>query len=81
VRSILYARRLAFDRVAFPWFHWPEAEDGANVGEDVWFCNRVRQAGLQIFCDGTVICSHVKSNFDLAEVWRLREVRSSERDG
>jgi GT2 family glycosyltransferase len=66
-------RREIFDRVPFAWFHWPEEEDGTNMGEDVWFCQRVRKAGFQIFCDGTVICGHVKSNFDLAEVWRDRE--------
>jgi hypothetical protein len=67
-----------FERVKFPWFHWPEDEDGVNMGEDVWFCRQVRQAGLQIFCDGTVVCGHVKSNFDLAEVWREREAPDRE---
>jgi hypothetical protein len=46
-----------------------EEENGTNVGEDVWFCHRVRQSGLQIFCDGSVVCGHVKSSFDLGRVW------------
>jgi len=61
--------RATFERIGFPWFNWPEEEDGTNVGEDVWFCHRVRQAGLQIFCDGSVVCGHVKSSFDLGTVW------------
>jgi hypothetical protein len=62
-------QRETFERIGFPWFNWPEEADGANVGEDVWFCHRVRQVGLQIFCDGSVVCGHVKSNFDLGRVW------------
>jgi len=70
-------RRDTFERMGFPWFNWPEEEDGTNMGEDVWFCNRARKAGLQIFCDGTVICGHVKNSFDLASVWRAREAAES----
>ena len=62
-------QRDTFERISFPWFNWPEEEDGTSVGEDVWFCHRVRQAGLQIFCDGAVVCGHVKCNFDLGRVW------------
>jgi hypothetical protein len=62
-------RRETFERIGFPWFNWPEEEDGTNVGEDVWFCHRVRQSGLQIVCDGSVVCGHVKSSFDLGRVW------------
>jgi GT2 family glycosyltransferase len=65
--------REVFERIGFPWFHWPEEEDGTNVGEDVWFCERVRKSGLQIFCDGSVICGHVKTSFDLASGWQARE--------
>jgi GT2 family glycosyltransferase len=62
-------QRQTFERIGFPWFKWPEEEDGTNVGEDVWFCHRVREAGLQIVCDGSVACGHVKCNFDLAHAW------------
>jgi hypothetical protein len=62
-------QRATFERIGFPWFNWPEGDDGVSIGEDVWFCHRVRQAGLQIFCDGSVVCGHVKSNFDLGGVW------------
>jgi hypothetical protein len=62
-------QRETFGHIGFPWFSWPEEEDGKNAGEDVWFSHRVRDTGLQIFCDGSVVCGHVKCNFDLGEVW------------
>jgi hypothetical protein len=62
-------QRETFERIGFPWFSWPEEPDGTNIGEDVWFCHHVRQTGLQIFCDGSVVCGHVKSNFDIGRVW------------
>ncbi|HEY3381278.1 MAG TPA: hypothetical protein VGK32_05880 [Vicinamibacterales bacterium] len=70
-------RREAFEKIGFPWFYWQEDADGGDVGEDVWFCQRVRRAGLQIYCDGTLVCSHVKSNFDLATVWPTVQPESS----
>ena len=70
-------QRETFERIGFPWFSWPEEEDGTNVGEDVWFCHRVRKVGLQIFCDGSLICGHVKNSFDLASVWHARDTAES----
>jgi hypothetical protein len=59
--------RTVFDRVAPPWFVMGTASNGRYViGEDVWFCNRVSDAGLQIVCDSTIVCSHVKDGIDLA---------------
>jgi hypothetical protein len=70
-------QREVFERIGFPWFAWPEDEAGTNVGEDVWFCRRVRKCGLQIFCEGSVICGHIKGSFDLASVWQAREAAGS----
>ena len=36
---------------------------GVSIDEDVWFCHRVRQTGLPIFCDGSLVRRHVKMQF------------------
>lgn len=37
-----------------PLFHWPEKEDGkgtGSVGEDVYFFQKCREAGIDVWCD------------------------------
>jgi hypothetical protein len=59
--------REVFARVAPPWFWMGASSNGRYViGEDVWFCNRLRDANVPILCDGTAVCSHVKDGVDLA---------------
>lgn len=47
-----------FHRLATPWFDWVNAQDGATVSEDLFFCNRLRSAGIPIYVDTRVSCGH-----------------------
>ena len=39
-------------KVGWPWFRIDYgAEYGERVGEDIWFCRKVRDAGVKIWCD------------------------------
>jgi GT2 family glycosyltransferase len=52
----------AFDKVAEPWFDWEASMDGSNqheVGEDIGFCNKLREAGGRLMADGGVLCGHM----------------------
>jgi hypothetical protein len=57
-------------RLRKPWFQFGAAPGGRMIGEDVWFCNGVTQAGFQILCDGSIRCSHFKEGVDLAKLAR-----------
>lgn len=57
----LMLRRDIFEHVQYPWFRWIEQEDGLLIGEDFYFCDRVREAGLTIIADPRVLCRHIKA--------------------
>jgi hypothetical protein len=66
--GIVLVRREAFLRLARPWFSFRLVEPGGDgavatagkklVGEDVGFCDRVREAGGRILVDLSVQASH-----------------------
>lgn len=65
-------RTSVFERVQFPWFEWKDMSfdryDAADAyeckdkfssgGEDINFCNRCREAGIEIVADTRVACGH-----------------------
>jgi GT2 family glycosyltransferase len=46
-------KKEVFEKVPPPWFMPGE------LGEDLAFCKRVREAGIPVYCDTTLICKHV----------------------
>jgi hypothetical protein len=54
----------AIRRLTPPWFN-DVYDDGMmtslHASQDVWFCDRARQAGCHIFCNWYAPCGHVKS--------------------
>lgn len=54
-------KRHVFDRIGYPWFRWMEDPGSRRmVGEDLDFCQRAKNVGLRIVCDGAVRCGHEK---------------------
>lgn len=51
-------RREVFERVEFPWF--AEREWGASRGEDVSFCERMRDAGVELWAHFDVDCKTLR---------------------
>jgi len=52
-----------FDKIEKPWFHFEKSRMQGNdtigdVGEDFFFCRKVRAAGFKILADGEVVCPH-----------------------
>lgn len=52
-----------FDEISEPYFKYykgsPEPNDGiGTLGEDVWFCEKVLEAGYKIYVDTLVQCKH-----------------------
>lgn len=45
-----------------PWFFFDQDEEGF-VGEDVFFCRKVRDHGLDVWCDPTIPLAHIGEFF------------------
>ena len=44
-----------------PWFKMKENEEGTLIWEDMFFCNKIKQAGGEIYGCGDVRCGHIQS--------------------
>lgn len=56
-----------------PWFKWPKGYDGdtyREMGEDIYFCTQLREAGGTLMADGGVLCGHLT---DEGKVISLKE--------
>jgi len=59
----LWVRTSTFRTVPFPWFMSGYRGDGAYIGEDVFFCEQVRAAGLHILCQPAITTGHMITGF------------------
>lgn len=48
-----------FEKLERPWFQVRIEGDDLVVSEDVWFCDRVRRAGFEVWCDPTLTLYHM----------------------
>ena len=55
--SILYNMRV-FEKIPFPWFEF-KLEEGPPLGEDIYFCVKMREAGFRIFVDCDLKVGHL----------------------
>lgn len=50
--------RRCFDQVTAPWFGDLD-ELGVRITHDVYFCNKLKAAGIPVYVDGTLRCGHL----------------------
>ena len=49
-----------FNKINKPWFNTKTHINGfTSQGEDAWFCERAREKGISIWCDGILSVSHI----------------------
>lgn len=48
-----------FDRIKFPYFSWVNYNDGSVLGEDLFFCEQLKNVGINIYADTRVGCGHI----------------------
>jgi len=48
-----------FDKIAQPWFNFGRKGTKVVIGEDTWFANTARDAGIDSWIDPTIKCGHV----------------------
>ena len=64
--TILIKRRV-IEALEWPYFHTECSPDGRRLGEDVYFTNKIRKAGFQLWCDPSIKCGHFQTR-NLAEI-------------
>jgi len=59
--AAILIHRSVFERVARPWFamDFSGAAAGKYPGEDMWFCQRAREAGIGVWCDLSTVSPHL----------------------
>jgi len=55
---VLYDLRV-FMGLETPWFAMSKTEDGKPIGEDIYLCSRLRNAGVPIFVDTSIEIGHL----------------------
>lgn len=48
-----------FEKIAFPWFVSGQLENGDPFTEDVDFCRKANEAGIEIWCNPTIKMGHI----------------------
>lgn len=49
-----------FDKIQKPYFHFTFFDSGLiQFSEDIWFCERVQNAGMSVWCDPTIEIKHI----------------------
>lgn len=61
-------RRRVFEALEDPWFEHIRSSN-VEIGEDVYFCDKAREAGFEIFCDLDIPMGHCTT----ATVWPVNE--------
>ena len=63
-----------FYNIPGPWFKFienPNKEKGGVIGEDIYFCTKLKEHGYKIFVDTSVVCGHL-SNITVDEgTWNM----------
>lgn len=55
-----------FERIPWPWFSWTEYPDGNCLSEDLSFCQRCHEHGIDVHLDPRVLCGHVMRRIEWA---------------
>ena len=58
--GFLLIKTSVFEKLSEPWFFFESNDKGEVVyGEDMWFCQKARRAGFDIWCDTTIKVGHI----------------------
>jgi hypothetical protein len=69
-------KREVFKQLEDPWFQFVMHGGGKRTGEDVYFFQQARKAGLKTMVDTAIRCSHYHAGIDLkmiADMWAERK--------
>ncbi len=67
-----------FKKLEYPWFKFNYETWGRkriHLSEDLWFCRNMLRAGMKLYCDASLISSHIGAIIDVFEYMSLFKVR------
>lgn len=56
--------RSVFERMSYPYFKWVTYSSGAQLSEDLWFCEAFKSINAPVFVDTRVGCGHMMRHID-----------------
>lgn len=69
-----------FEEIKYPWFrfHFYQYEDQwRHLGEDLFFCEQLQAAKIDIYCDTTIRCTHIGTDVNTYMADRYKDLRLS----
>jgi hypothetical protein len=54
----MLVRREVLQAVGWPWFEYIYDKNGGRTGEDIFFVNRVKECGFEIWVNPVIKCKH-----------------------
>lgn len=48
-----------FRKINYPWFDWVKYENRETLSEDLYFCEKCKQFGIEVYTDSRVGCGHL----------------------
>lgn len=69
-----------FNKIEYPWFQFKymKHEDRwRHIGEDLYFCDQLENAKIEIYCDPTVQCIHIGTHLTIDIANRYKDLRLS----
>lgn len=58
--GFLLIKTSVFPKLTTPWFSFETSDNGdTTVGEDYWFCRKVKEAGIDIWVDLSISIKHI----------------------
>lgn len=68
----LLVKKSVFEKLNKPYFKYVIEEEGRpRKGEDYYFCENIKRNGFKIYCDTSVICTHIGTQYIGPEHWKI----------
>ena len=70
----------ALNNIEYPWFRWhfyKYENKWLHIGEDLFFCEQLGNANINIYCDPTVQCVHIGTDVTIDVANKYKDLRLS----
>lgn len=73
-------RTSILDKIEYPWFqfqYFRHMNKWRHIGEDLYFCEQLKNVGIDIYCDPIIQCAHIGTDVTIDMVNRYKDLRST----
>lgn len=67
-----------FEKIEYPWFqfkYYKHQDRWRHIGEDLYFCELLKNVQIDIFCDPTVQCAHIGTDVTIDMAKKYKDIR------